>query len=612
MSSPPDFNAHGLQKERALRGTHSRFLHTVWRLIAGAIALLSLFAAAEADNSQTPAPFPVLEIRTAELTSLSGARQVQLPNVLQDDDYNPAGDRVKYRLLVALPRAPHGHLGIFIPKMSVSGSVYLNGKWIADCEHGPIERARCLHRPYLFTPADALWKEGENVIDVEVYVNPRQMNGLSPVFVGDAAVLHDNYFATKHFLQVELTRGLTWACLIIGLVLVSVSFWLRDQPMYFWFGVASLAGAIANVNVIAVRVIWTPEFYGWLVFAGRLITVPLFYVAILSAFGFERTPRAILRSLIAFIFIGPAIVALTASNRHILATLYIPWILALPVLLYFAAKWSWATKRALHVAVAIMTGVAILAAVRDWMRLAGHSQFEGVYMLSFASSGILLIAGALLVGALAQAMNSARALQRELAEKVAERTKELAEANRQLLDLSRTDSLTGLANRRHFDEALQQEWNVARRAAEPLSLMVLDIDHFKAFNDLYGHLEGDHCLKRVAAIIKANVRRPRDLAARYGGEEFVILAAGADATGAAHIAEAIRAQIEASAIAHGQAPEKIVTVTLGVATVFPTGDFALEHLFKEADAALYRAKRAGRNRIAVAVDVEAAPAVAAS
>lgn len=167
-----------------------------------------------------------------------------------------------------------------------------------------------------------------------------------------------------------------------------------------------------------------------------------------------------------------------------------------------------------------------------------------------------------------------------------------------LRELSATDGLTGIANRRAFDEALVREWERALRAGEPLSVVMADIDFFKRYNDRYGHLAGDACLRQVAAALKAGVRQGGDLAARYGGEEFVVVLPGADAAAARQVAESLRRRVEALALPHADNPGgAVVTISLGVATAQPTREQAPTGLVDRADQALYRAKAAGRNRV---------------
>jgi len=192
-----------------------------------------------------------------------------------------------------------------------------------------------------------------------------------------------------------------------------------------------------------------------------------------------------------------------------------------------------------------------------------------------------------------------------LEKEVAARTAELELANIELARRSNTDGLTGVANRRHFDEILELEVARARRHAEPIALIMLDVDHFKEFNDQYGHLAGDRCLIEVAAILEANMRRPGDLAARFGGEEFAIILAKNDMKQAHALAEILRRQIEELAIAHVATGHGWVTVSLGVAVVVPDKNNGAAELIEMADMALYRAKKKGRNRVEPSGTLEA-------
>lgn len=178
-------------------------------------------------------------------------------------------------------------------------------------------------------------------------------------------------------------------------------------------------------------------------------------------------------------------------------------------------------------------------------------------------------------------------------------TRKLDEANRELTRLSAVDGLTGIANRRSFDEALQREWRRAARRGSPVSLLIADVDYFKDFNDGYGHQRGDDCLKKVARVIASRLRRPTDLAARYGGEEFVVVLPETDESGAVEVAEGMRRAVEAESIKHDfSAVAPFLTISIGVASMIPerNDEDGFRDLLAQADTALYRAKRAGRNR----------------
>lgn len=175
--------------------------------------------------------------------------------------------------------------------------------------------------------------------------------------------------------------------------------------------------------------------------------------------------------------------------------------------------------------------------------------------------------------------------------------RELMAANLDLQRLMNMDGLTGLSNRRRFDEYLHGEWRRAQREQSPLSLLIVDVDHFKAYNDCYGHLPGDEALRRVAEAISAGCYRPADLAARFGGEEFAIILPNTPIEGANMVAERIRSSIEALQIPHMRSSTGThLTASIGGVTMQPDREASVIDFIGKADQALYRAKQQGRNR----------------
>ncbi len=243
-----------------------------------------------------------------------------------------------------------------------------------------------------------------------------------------------------------------------------------------------------------------------------------------------------------------------------------------------------------------------------WARPAAEVEFRIRPFLWQVPAFWAVMAAALVLLGFGLAQLSAARLRRradELSQQVEDRTRdllrmtlELEDANRRLETLSRHDPLTGLANRRHLDEEAARLLSEAAEAGEPVTLLMLDLDRFKAFNDRYGHQAGDRCLMTVAGVLGQMFRGRGRLASRWGGEEFVVLLEGVDEAEGQALAEAVRERVRAACLEHGTLPGGLgITVSIGVAFVVPWAGFELDSLLRVADAALYRAKENGRNRV---------------
>lgn len=225
------------------------------------------------------------------------------------------------------------------------------------------------------------------------------------------------------------------------------------------------------------------------------------------------------------------------------------------------------------------------------------SLFE-VVLLSFALAQRINIERRLRYEAQTETLATARRLNQELEERVHERTRELESLNKKLNELSVTDGLTGLKNRRHMDQVLRQELERAKRSGRPVAVALLDIDHFKPVNDTHGHPAGDECLKRVAEVIHAGLRWPSDTATRYGGEEFAVIFPETDSQGAFAVVERIRERIRETRI---ELTEVTISLTVSAGVYAPPvhSELTPEELIRGADDALYAAKESGRNQICI-------------
>lgn len=219
--------------------------------------------------------------------------------------------------------------------------------------------------------------------------------------------------------------------------------------------------------------------------------------------------------------------------------------------------------------------------------------FTAIISLALFGTGLTLMAHERAMHELAES----RALLRQQNAVLQQYSTELGIANLRLGELSLTDSLTGLGNRRRFDEGWQAEWVHARRAGKPLALLIADVDYFKRYNDGYGHQAGDDCLRRVAQVLQGQSKRAADLVARYGGEEFAIIASGTHREGALQLGEALCRAVAELALPHADSSHGRVTISIGAAVLMPGDEMTPSALVQLADAALYRAKREGRNRV---------------
>lgn len=217
-------------------------------------------------------------------------------------------------------------------------------------------------------------------------------------------------------------------------------------------------------------------------------------------------------------------------------------------------------------------------------------------LLSFALAERINTEKKLRFEAQEKSLEAQRLLTEDLEQRVQERTAELAQLNEKLQELVNIDPLTQLHNRRHLEAVGYEEWRRCLRHQHPISVLMLDVDHFKEINDRYGHAVGDTCLQQVAEIIRCSLRDPTDIAARYGGEEFCIVLPYASAEGAGNVAERIREEIAGHSMGSGESAFSI-TVSIGICSALPCADSHLDQVLDNADRALYRSKSRGRNRV---------------
>ncbi|MEN9314282.1 MAG: hypothetical protein RIS35_675 [Pseudomonadota bacterium] len=588
--NPTRIDSHGRASPRA---EGCRVLRILGLLFALALWLAAGVPSAHASADRNTAE-SFTELRDGILLTRSGERAIELPHRLESGDFDAEGGRVLYRLELDLAALPEKPLGVHVRKISLSGALRINGRSVAACGNGPLEELRCLHRPQLMVPPPDVWRAGRNTLEFEVFANGRQMNGLGRVTVGDAHALAQGPFRTQMLWQVETIHALTWITLTLAVLSLAVWAVLRTESVYLWFGLASLANAANNLNVLVTSPSVGFETYSWFVFASRMVSVPLMLLTMLAFFG-KETPLT-RRALVASAIVAPALLWALGNALWVVLALYVPLQLAGLIMTFAMARWALRSKRPLEILMTLSFGSMYGLGLLDYVRLGGRGAFEGVYLITYASASVMAVTGATLVSLLASALMTARHLTATLDREVAARTADLEQANAKLEELSATDALTGIANRRRFDEALDAQWRRACRGGDQLSLLMIDVDHFKHYNDALGHLAGDDCLKRVAQTLRWHARRADDEIARYGGEEFALLTR-ADSRHARLLAEHLREAVFDAAMPHPDSPVDRVTISVGVATISPRGTQTPADLIRLADEALYAAKRGGRNRV---------------
>ncbi len=341
-----------------------------------------------------------------------------------------------------------------------------------------------------------------------------------------------------------------------------------------------LDASITTPYLTLVRVWWFGDALGLLIYTPLLLS---FSGPVRSA----PTRFTLLDGTIVLLGLALAGLVFTAKGGQVGGVSVTPDLLLPPVLylaVRFGVRWT-------------ALAVALISLTTAWVLTTGHQPFGAVdvhleivraqeFIFTLCSVGI----------GFAILLTELKTHERGLEDKVRERTQALEASNARLASLSATDGLTGIANRRRFDEVLASEWNRAARSGQPLALVMLDMDFFKAYNDHYGHLAGDDCLRHIAHVLGTHLHRSGDLVARYGGEEFVLLASVRDSADALHIAETARLALAALALPHAASSFGVVTASLGVAVHVPAGGEAADLLVQQADQALYRAKARGRNQ----------------
>lgn len=426
----------------------------------------------------------------------------------------------------------------------------------------------------------------------------------------------------KRFLEADQS-ALAWQALFMGIMLAlfvynGFLFITTRQPVYFWYILTVALTALVQTNIHGLTFQWLwPDHPAInqkatvVLIALNISAATIFTIRFLAARRWSRIAAWALHASLALGLLC-LLISMVASYKVgvVVATVttfvvtFVLWLVAL----FLWIKGHVIARFYLIAWTPVILGHILMSASKadllPYSRLYDFAPEIGgaleVLLLSFALAYQINLERRRRQEAQQHALMLEREAKQNLEIKVAERTRELEALNAQLRTLTLTDGLTKVANRRRFDEKLQEEWNRGPRHGQPLSLLVMDIDHFKSVNDTYGHLSGDDCLVSVAERCGRQINRAGDLLARYGGEEFVVLLPCTPATGAFEIAERMRLAVAAKPIEVGAEQSIPLTISIGVSTMVTDREIDAEVLIRSADEALYLAKAGGRNRVRIA------------
>jgi len=376
-------------------------------------------------------PDATTELKQAVMKGSGPEKVVNLPHTMASTDFEPKGSLVRYTLRFDLATLPDEAMGIYVPKMSLAGSVSVNGQFFGVCERGQLKEVRCLHRPYLFKVPASMLKTGANELQFEIYANARQSNGLSSVMIGPVETLDRHFYLWRYWLQVDLMAGLSWLSGLLGVMALAVGIVLRKDSVYLWFGLTSLVNAVATASVFMSRPMVDADVFSWIIFASRFASGHLLILMFVSFF--EKLKLRLYAGVLSYTVISVALIALSDNNRTLVTVLYLPLLLSVLLMPALMVYWTWQTRQVSHIFATLMMGLITVASSFDWLRFTGESAFTGLYFIPYAYSGTLFMFGGMLLLLLVTALIRLQNQSVELETRVQERTAELNEVHERLL-----------------------------------------------------------------------------------------------------------------------------------------------------------------------------------
>lgn len=404
-----------------------------WRAWLLALALLLGQAAAQAG----PAPGEVQELVQARLQLQGVETPVQLPSTLTRAQFDPAGERLTYRLALELPGPPAEPLALFIVKASRAARVRVNGHDLGSCAPGPLEHVRCAQAPLYFQPPATVWQAGSNRIEVEVFANGMQTNGLSRVVVGPAARVFEERLRPALFWRQGLVMAVNWAIVAFGVMafLIGVRYVGSQRPMYLWFGLACMLRAVSQVWAASSLVHEDGFWIQWLFTAARLVSLPVMMLSLLSFFD-KRLPW-IERGLMGYALALPVLSALSGARTDIALLLAAPGVLVALYLLQVLVRWTLTSRSLIDLLLLGALASILVFGLYDVWVLGSTAGFERPMALPLANGVLLVALGSVIVGKMASALVMTSNVNDVLREKVAAAEADLRLQHLTIVDLER-------------------------------------------------------------------------------------------------------------------------------------------------------------------------------